>query len=159
MKSLNRHVLIACILASACVPITPSSELRRSPVANFPESAPRPSARPAAPDLKKLPNGRYRVRKPWTVELNGRRWHVPKGYSSNGITAPSRVKDSLGDGVGYKETWAAVFHDWLFTQPGVSRSQADKLFYDLLIAYGVNSSKASLMYTTVSAYSLTKSVR
>jgi hypothetical protein len=159
LKHLNRHVLIACIMASACVPISPSTSVRRDPVSRHPEPAPRRSARPDAPELKKLPNGRYRVRKPWTVDLNGHTWHVPKGYSSNGITAPSRVKSSLGDGVSHEETWAALFHDWLFTQPGISRSQADKLFYDLLIAYGVSSSKARLMYTTVSAYSLTKSVR
>ncbi len=111
---------------------------------------------PDAPQLKRLPNGHYRVRKPWTVTLNGRQWHVQQGYTSNGMTVPSFLKNSLGDGVQYKETWAAVFHDWLFTQPGLSRSQADRMFYDLLIAYGIPSGKAKMMYTTVSTYSLTK---
>ena len=54
------------------------------------------------------------------------------------------------------ETWAAMFHDWLFTQPGMSRQKADQLFYDLLLAYGVTQTKARLMYTTVSAYSSRK---
>lgn len=117
------------------------------------------AGRPAAPELKKLGNGNYRVRKPWTVVLKGRTWQVQKGYSSNGITAPQRIKASLGDGVDKPETWAAVFHDWLFTQPGVSRTEADRTFYELLLAYGVDRSKAELMYTTVKTYSLTKGLR
>ncbi len=112
--------------------------------------------KPQAPVLKRLDNGHYRVRKPWIVELNGRLWQVQKGYSSNGITAPANLKKTLGDGVDRPETWAAVFHDWLFTQPGISRAQADKIFYDLLLAYGVPARKAKMMHTTVSAYSLSK---
>lgn len=114
---------------------------------------------PDAPQLKKLSNGHYRVRKPWTVNLDGRQWQVPAGYTSNGITGPSFIKSSLGDGVQYKETWAAVFHDWLFTQPGVTRAEADQTFHKLLIAYGVPAEKARLMYDAVAAYSLTKSNR
>jgi hypothetical protein len=114
---------------------------------------------PAAPVLKHLAGDRFYVRKPWTVVLDGQSWVVPRGYSSNGITAPGLIKHSLGDGVDRPETWAAVFHDWLFTQPGMSRSRADGLFYDLLIAYGVSGAKARLMFTSVSAYSFTKKNR
>jgi hypothetical protein len=116
----------------------------------------RPSLRPEAPKLRRLDNGHYRVRKPWTVHLNGRTYHVQRGYTSNGITAPPAIKSNLGDGIQYPETWAAVFHDWLFTQPGMNRATADRLFYDLLRAYGVPENKARLMYTTVSAYSARK---
>ena len=115
--------------------------------------------RPEAPKLKRLPNGHYRLRKPWTVDLNGQRWMIPAGYSTNGITAPDHLKKSLGDGVDRPETWAAVFHDWLFTQPGISRTQADSMFYDLMIAYGVPAERAKLMYTTVKLYSISKSFR
>lgn len=115
--------------------------------------------RPAAPDLVRLRNGRYRVRSPWKVELNGHQWHIKRGYTSNGITAPSHLKKNLGDGVDHPETWAAMFHDWLFTQPGITRSEADKLFYDLLIAYRVPQAKARLMYSTVAAYSVSKAIR
>lgn len=132
----------------ACIAPTPA----RPPGMNQPRAA----GRPNAPFLRKLDNGHYRVRKPWTVQLNGRSFEVQKGYTSNGITAPSAIKSTLGDGVQYPETWAAVFHDWLFTQPGMSRSTADRLFYDLLRLYGVPESKARLMYTTVSAYSARK---
>jgi hypothetical protein len=115
--------------------------------------------KPAPPELKRLAKGRYRVRKPWDIEMNGSRWHIPKGYSTNGITAPAKIKQAIGDGVDRPETWAAVFHDWLFTQPGVSRQQADNLFYELLVAYGIPAEKARVMYTTVSIYSLSKKLR
>ncbi len=148
-----RLVIITCVVAGGCV-LPPSGPAMRGGPSRSPTAR---NVRPDAPDLKKLSNGHYRVRKPWTVVVNGRTWQVQKGYSSNGITAPGVMKNQLGDGIQHPETWAAVFHDWLFTQPGISRQEADKVFHDLLIAYGVPGSKASLMYTTVSAYSLTKS--
>ena len=114
--------------------------------------------RPDAPVLKRQKNGHYRVLKSWTVELDGQVWHVQKGYSCNGITAPGSLKGSIGDAVDKPETWAAVFHDWLFTQPGMPRAKADRLFYQLLLAYDVSPLKARLMYSTVSAYSASKAI-
>lgn len=151
--------MIPCILACGCAPVQQGPAMYRGAPSRVSETMSRGPSRPDAPDLKRLSNGHYRVRQPWTVELNGRKWRVPKGYKSNGMTVPAGMKESLGDGIIYRETWAAVFHDWLFTQPDLSRAEADRLFYDLLIAYGVPGPKASLMYTTVSAYSLTKSKR
>ncbi|RYG98023.1 MAG: DUF1353 domain-containing protein [Alphaproteobacteria bacterium] len=149
------HFLIPALILSGCIPMRPA-ESASLPIHPGQVSHVNRQPRPSAPELRQLKNGHYRVRKPWTVTLNGRDWQVQKGYTSNGITAPARLKASLGDGVDHKETWAAVFHDWLFTQPGVTRAQADRMFYDLLVAYGVPQTKANLMYRTVSAYSLTK---
>lgn len=115
--------------------------------------------RPDAPVMKRLGNGRFRVRKPWTIRLAGRTWLLPAGYTTNGITGPSWMKRSLGDGVDHPETWAAVFHDWLFTQPGITRKQADGMFHDLLIAYGVSPLKARFMHSGVATYSASKALR
>lgn len=145
--------LLALSLVVSCAAPPPQSYVR--PVGKTAPAGERAN-NPGAPRLKKLKNGHYRVRRQWVVRLEGRRWVVQKGYSSNGITAPDKLKKTLGDGVKHPETWAAVFHDWLFTQPGISRSEADRLFHELLIAYGVDSGKARLMYSTVSAYSLSK---
>ena len=151
------QALVLCVLVLGCAPAGPrlgTSRPTRSTV-GFTAHA----LKPDAPILRRLENGHYRVRKPWTVNLNGRQWQVQKGYASNGITGPATLKNAMGDGIDHPETWAAVFHDWLFTQPGISRSEADQLFRDLLIAYGVSPPKADLMYTAVRAYSLTKSSR
>lgn len=148
-------VPLAALLMAGCAPLPPPAPAgpRSGAVSTVPVSR---VARPEPPVLKRLNNGHYRVQRPWTVVLDGRAWHVPRGYSSNGITAPAGIKRSLGDGVGHPETWAAVFHDWLFTQPGISRSTADRLFHDLLLAYGVPPQKARLMHATVAGYSLSK---
>lgn len=152
-----RHALIMCILVLGCAPMGPPPGGQQVMSVSKQGSISAPT--PEAPQLKRLPNGHYRVRKPWTVALDGHVWHIQQGYTCNGITASSFIKSSLGDGVQHKETWAAVFHDWLFTQPGITRSQADRMFYDLLIAYGVSAEKAKLMYTWVATYSLTKTNR
>lgn len=147
-------VLLICTALAGCGPslVYPGrTSQERIPV--------KQAARPQAPVLKRLENGHYRVRKPWTVSIKGRTWVVPKGYTSNGLTSPARVKAAIGDGVDHPETWAAVFHDWLFTQPGVTRAEADRWFLDLLLAYGVEPGKANLMYNTVKAYSISKQFR
>ena len=147
------QILALSAVLGGCGPAltVPGGATRRMPVQQ--------AARPAVPELRKLKNGHYRVRKPWTVVLNGRTWVVPKGYTSNGMTAPLKIKTALGDGVDKPETWSAVFHDWLFTQPGVTRVEADRAFHDILLAYGVSPIKAQMMYNTVKTYSLTKGLR
>lgn len=155
----NRYILIPSILVLGCAPMGSVPSATRIRTTRQPVGRSIPHAKPAAPALKRLANGHYRLRKPWNLELNGRRWQIPKGYSTNGITAPAKIKKTLGDGVNHPETWAAVFHDWLFTQPGTSRHQADKLFYELLLAYGIPAEKARFMYTTVSIYSLSKNLQ
>ncbi|GAA5124125.1 DUF1353 domain-containing protein [Luteolibacter yonseiensis] len=147
------------LILSGCIPEGRPIPIHRTPAQSRPATGPTIAGTPDAPELKRLKNGHYRVRKPWTVRVGGRDWHVPAGYTSNGITAPVKMKSMLGDGVEHSTTWAAVFHDWLFTQPGISRTQADQLFHELLLAYGVPPHKARLMHATVSAYSLSKSLR
>jgi hypothetical protein len=149
------------ILALLPVPILAACQTVESPVhvGGRPDPAvARREPPPEAPELVRLPNGQYRVRRDWHLNFNDHRYVVPAGYSSNGITAPARLKAALGDGVKYRETWAAVFHDWLFTRAGNVRTEADRRFYELLLAYGVDPGKAKLMYSTVSAYSLSKNL-
>lgn len=140
------------VWVAACQAVEPTGHSGGRPGS----SVAKPQARPEAPVLVKLPNGHYRVRREWHLSFNGHSYIIPAGYSSNGITAPARVKAALGDGVEHRETWAAVFHDWLFTRKGNSRAEADRRFYELLIAYGVDPGKAKLMYSTVTTYSLSK---
>ena len=142
-----------------CAPVSSSARSHQSRPHREPVTGHSAQHRPEAPQLKRLGSGRYRVRKPWTVMLNGHSWQVSAGYTTNGITGPAWLKNSLGDGVNFPETWAAVFHDWLFTQPGISRNQADQLFHDLLIGYDVSPLKARLMHSSVAAYSASKSHR
>jgi len=150
---IHQVLVVSCAVMLGCapMPLSPGRPMR-SPVGFAAE-------KPDSPMLRRLENGHYRVKRPWTVNLNGRQWRVQKGYTCNGITGPASLRGPMGDGVDQPETWAAIFHDWLFTQPGISRAEADQLFHDLLVAYGVPAQKANLMYTAVRAYSLTKGLR
>lgn len=157
--SRRKSVYCVCVLAVpilfGCVVADPGRRPGRS-AGN--ERRPEISKRPDAPQLKRIRKDRYRVSQPWTVELHGERWHIQKGYVCNGITAPEKIRKILGEGVDAPETWAAVFHDWLFTQPGMTRARADRLFHELLLAYGVPPLKARLIYSSVSAYSASKAL-
>jgi hypothetical protein len=152
MKHLLRYTLPLVLVVSSCMPHTKSFSRQHHSVAAQ-------RAKPDAPKLKRLKNGHYQVRETWNVKIGGETWQVEPGYRSNGITAPARIKNLLGDGVGKRETWAAVFHDWLFTQPGMTRGRADALFYQLLRAYGIPSAKAKMMHAAVTAYSNSKKLR
>jgi|GEM_PF-6259025 len=148
-------VAVVSLLLCGCAPMGPGGH----PPGSVRQTVGLAHDKPNAPNLKRLANGHYKVRQAWTVNLDGRQWKIQKGYQCNGITAPDFVKRTMGDGSDRPETWASVFHDWLFTQPGMTRALADQTFHELLIAYGVSPQKAELMYSTVRAYSLTKSVR
>jgi Protein of unknown function (DUF1353) len=152
MKHLFRYSLPLVLVVSSCMPhARPFSRQHHSVAAQ--------RVKPAAPELKRLKNGHYKVRKPWQVEIGGQVWQVEAGYRCNGITAPGQIKNLLGDGADKPETWAAVFHDWLFTQPGMTRARADSLFYQLLRAYNVPSAKAKMMHAAVTAYSTSRQLR
>jgi hypothetical protein len=46
----------------------------------------------------------------------------------------------------------AVFHDWVYHTHLVGKDDADELFYDLLVANGVNKVRASLMLAAVESF-------
>jgi hypothetical protein len=162
MKSRMFYLLLVCLIHSGCAQTSHSQPLRKAIEVGEeqnPKVAKAKAVRPEAPKLKRHKNGHYTVTEPWAVDLKGKTWRVQAGYRCNGITAPKTIKQLLGDGPNQPTTWAAVFHDWLFTQPGMTRNQADRLFYDLMVAYGVPNQKAKLMHTSVQAYSISRLLR
>jgi len=47
------------------------------------------------------------------------------------------------------EAEAAVLHDWLYSRdsgPGLSRKQADQIFYDAMVGNGTNKVRAKAIY-------------
>ncbi|MFC5050583.1 DUF1353 domain-containing protein [Rubritalea spongiae] len=153
-----RYLLLLCILplcsCSMPAPYTPTQSA--GPDRKISRKAPTPVNKPAKPKLTKLENGHYRVTQAWTVKLSNKTFRVQKGYTSNGITAPSYIKKSLGDNINAPTTWAAVFHDWCFTQKNISRSQADDYFVELMHAYRIPQQKIDLMGTAARGYTLYK---
>ena len=162
MKNRTPCILLFYLFCFVCTPLvlgqtTEESKSADSEVNDAPEKG--ADRKPQLPRLKRLKNGHYQVTQLWMLNLNGETWRIEEGYRSNGITAPNRIKRALGDGVDEPLTWAAVFHDWLFTQPNISRKKADRLFYELMIVYKIPKDKIQLMYNTVRIYSITKRFR
>lgn len=75
---------------------------------------------------------------------------VPARFITNGLTLP-RIPAVLALFVGYGFQ-AAVVHDFLYSSSGVSRAEADNVFYNALRASGVAEWRAGLMYAGVRTF-------
>lgn len=138
-----------CVMLTSCVSHTSSVNTGRRPSVSV----------NVRPQLEQLENGHYRVLEDWPVKIGQRSFIVQQGYSSNGITAPEKLKAFLGDHVDAPETWAAMFHDWCFTQEYLTRDQADSYFIELMHDYQINAHKVQLMGATVRGYTLYKGIQ
>lgn len=87
------------------------------------------------------------------VASDGKEYVVPVGFKTNFASIP-RIFRSLIEPTG-KWTNASVLHDYLYEygyKMGVSRKQADKLFYDAMIDSSVARITANVMWFCVRAF-------
>ena len=92
----------------------------------------------------------------WTVEVNGYRFTVPAGTSTDGASIPRFLWRVCGHPLQAPRVYAAMLHDWLYTgeesgldgaQPSdVTRKQADECYYALLRHFGVSAWRAKVEY-------------
>jgi hypothetical protein len=90
---------------------------------------------------------------PLIVELDdGERIEVPVGFTTDGASVPTSAQ-KLTDWGPWEDPqrWAGVVHDWLYSQPGVSKSHADDVFRAILASEGASTWKRRLMYAAVVA--------
>jgi hypothetical protein len=75
---------------------------------------------------------------PLVVEVgDGERIEVPVGFTTDGASVPTWAQKVTGwDPWVDPQRWAGVVHDWLYSQPGVSKSYADAVFRALLASDG-----------------------
>ena len=111
------------------------------------------------PSLQRLPNGHYKLLSDWVVVVGDEIFLLEKKYTTNGITAPNWVKELLGDKVTDKETWCAVFHDWLFKHTDRSDKECDDLFIKLMVQFNVPTWKRIAMGVSVKIYSFLKHIK
>lgn len=84
------------------------------------------------------------------VTSGGRVYIVPKGFDTNFASIP-KILWSILPPVG-KHTQAAVLHDYLYTFGcglGVSRKEADEIFYEAMLISHVAKPTAKVMYWCV----------
>jgi hypothetical protein len=74
---------------------------------------------------------------------------VPKGFKTDLASIP-RWATPLVPKLGH-HLQPAIVHDWMYVTklPGVSKADADKLFYTSMLAQGVRKTRAMLMYSAV----------
>lgn len=78
---------------------------------------------------------------------------VPAGFVTDLASVPHWLWSFLQPTGRY--TKAAILHDWLIrSDSGVSRADADRIFYDAMMVLGVKPRLAWLMYRAVRIYSI-----
>ena len=79
----------------------------------------------------------------------GRLWLVPKGAKVDGASIPRYLWVVGSPWVGgYRR--ASVIHDYFFDRPDVGSDDVHRVFYEAMLAGGVNAIQARLMYYAVS---------
>lgn len=75
---------------------------------------------------------------------------VPMGFRFDGASIPQAAMAITG----WPGLRAACLHDWLLFSSNYSRKEADDVFHEALLACGVSTELADLMYAAVRAYSV-----
>jgi hypothetical protein len=90
---------------------------------------------------------------PLVVQVDGgERIEVPVGFTTDGASVPGWAQTLTGwEPWADPQRWAGVVHDWLYSQPGVSKSHADAVFRAVLASEGASWWKRKLMYAAVVA--------
>ena len=101
--------------------------------------------------LKVLADGRYMETLADFSFVDGlkRIWRVPTGYATNGASIPSALWSFVGGPFSGKYRSAAVIHDYYCEQQKRPWPQVHRMFYDAMLASGVASKQALLMYLAV----------
>jgi len=103
------------------------------------------------PDLNKLEEA-YEVAGDLATKAAGAVIRVPKFFQYDGASIPPAAWQTIGTPFDPRFMAPAVFHDWLYHTHQIAKDETDDLFYDLLVANGVNKVKASLMLAGVETF-------
>lgn len=97
--------------------------------------------------LTLIADSKYQLDEPFYFSIDGTELSVPDGFITDFASVPRVPVFYLM--TANKGNRAAVIHDWLYATGIVSREYADAIYYHALLADGVNSVVARIMYTGV----------
>jgi hypothetical protein len=87
---------------------------------------------------------------PLVVEVDGQSIEIPVGYTTDGASVPDWAQALTGwSRWEPPQRWGGIVHDWLYTQPGVSKAHADTAFRAVLASEGASRFKREVMYAAV----------
>ncbi len=83
------------------------------------------------------------------IDANGKKWTAPKGYVVDGATIPEFFQGFIGTPYGGQYVLASVIHDVAYDKRLGTWQEVHQVFYDAMLASGVEPRKAALMYMAV----------
>ena len=83
------------------------------------------------------------------IDSHGKKWTAPKGYVVDGATIPEFFQGFIGTPYGGQYVLASVIHDVAYEKQLGTWQEVHQVFYDAMLASGVEATKASLMYVAV----------
>ena len=87
---------------------------------------------------------------PLVLVADGQHIEVPTGFTTDGASVPSWAQRLTGwEPWEPPQRWGGIVHDWLYTQKGVRKSYADRVFRAVLRSEGAGWRKRNLMYAAV----------
>lgn len=103
------------------------------------------------PDLRKLPDGRFKLLTAFACEMDdGTRFVVPTGFETD--FASSRIGDIELLSTRAKNSYSAILHDWLYATGTVPKAQADSYLREGLINEGCGAWQAFKAYYAVKMF-------
>ena len=87
---------------------------------------------------------------PLVVVIDGIRYEVPKGFTTDGASIPKIGQWLTGwTKWGEPQRWGAIVHDWFYCDDAIAKSFADQAFRAVLAAAGANTWQREVMYLAV----------
>jgi hypothetical protein len=83
------------------------------------------------------------------IDSKGKKWTAPKGHLVDGATIPEFFQSFIGTPYGGAYVLASVIHDVAIDEKKEPWQEVHRVFYDAMLASGVEPQKASLMYMAV----------
>lgn len=74
---------------------------------------------------------------------------IPRGFVWDGCSVPATVRPLMGNPFDNDLDDASLLHDYLYETHKATRAKADDMFRQELLAAGVSTARAALMYTAV----------
>lgn len=85
----------------------------------------------------------------WYADPKGRKWVAPKDSVIDGASIPEALWSTVGSPYTGDYRRASITHDVACRQTGVSRDEADQMFYHACISGGCSVSQARILYAGV----------
>lgn len=87
---------------------------------------------------------------PLVVQVGDEQIVIPRGFTTDGASVPGWAQRITSwEPWDDPQRWAGIVHDWLYSQPGVTKAHADNVFRAVLASEGAGWLKRKLMYAAV----------